>query len=158
MRQAATTLGVLVRAVLLLSRPIFNMDTYAIIDNAGGWIVNTCLWDGNVETWQPPEGTSARLLAEVDLEALPQKPQDPSVTTPEAWVSQHFSAMQVSALQRFEFALLQAGKPLGANMTVLKAWMEAMLVASVDPTARTFPAPPCSYEAASAEAVAGMQS
>jgi len=66
--------------------------------------------------------------------------------------------MQVSALQRFEFALLQAGAPLGPNMTVLKAWMEAMLVASVDPTARTFAAPPCSYEAASAEAVAGMQS
>lgn len=77
--------------------------------------------------------------------------------TPEAWTSQHFSAMQVSALQRFEFALLQAGKPLGSNMTALKAWMEAMLVASVDPTPRTFPVPPCSYEAASAEAVAGLQ-
>jgi hypothetical protein len=61
--------------------------------------------------------------------------------------------MQVSALQRFEFALLQAGKPLGANMTVLKAWMEEMLVASVDPTARTFPPPPCSYEQAAGEAL-----
>jgi hypothetical protein len=70
----------------------------------------------------------------------------------------HFSAMQVSALQRFEFALLQAGKPLGPNMTALKGWMEGMLVASVDPTPRTFSAPPCSYEVASAEAVAGLQS
>lgn len=78
--------------------------------------------------------------------------------TPEAWTSMHFSAMQVSALQRFEFALVQAGKPLGSNMTALKAWMEAMLVASVDPTPRTFSAPPCSYEAASAEAVAALQS
>ena len=78
--------------------------------------------------------------------------------TPEAWTSMHFSPMQVSALQRFEMALLQAGKPLGPNMTALKAWMEGMLVASVDPTPRTFSAPPCSYEAASAEAVAGLQS
>ena len=73
--------------------------------------------------------------------------------TPEAWTSQHFSPMQVSALQRFEFALLQAGKPLGPNMTALKGWMEGMLFASVDPTPRTFPAPPCSYEAAVQEAL-----
>jgi hypothetical protein len=78
--------------------------------------------------------------------------------SPEAWTSMHFSPMQVSALQRFEMALLQAGKPLGPNMTALKAWMEGMLVASVDPTPRTFSAPPCSYEAASAEAVQSLQS
>lgn len=78
--------------------------------------------------------------------------------SPEAWTSMHFSPMQVSALQRFEMALLQAGRPLGPLMTALKAWMEGMLVASVDPTPRTFSAPPCSYEAASAEAVAGLQS
>jgi hypothetical protein len=78
--------------------------------------------------------------------------------SPEAWTSQHFTAMQVSALQRFEMALLQAGKPLGSNMTALKAWMEGMLVASVDATPRTCPAPPCSYEQASAEAVEGLQS
>ena len=78
--------------------------------------------------------------------------------SPEAWTSMHFSPMQVSALQRFEMALLQAGKPLGPNMSALKGWMEGMLVASVDPTPRTFAAPPCSYEAASAEAVQSLQS
>ena len=78
--------------------------------------------------------------------------------SPEAWTSMHFSPMQVSALQRFEMALLQAGKPLGSNMTALKAWMEGMLVASVDATPRTFSAPPCSYEAASLEAIQSLQS
>jgi hypothetical protein len=79
--------------------------------------------------------------------------------SPEAWTAIHFSAMQVSALQRFEMALLQAGKPLGPNMTSLKGWMEGMLVASVDPTPRSdWQQPPCSYEAASVEAVAGLQS
>lgn len=76
--------------------------------------------------------------------------------SPEQWTSQHFSPMQVSALQRFEFALGQAGKSLGPQMTALKAWLEGMLVASVDPTPRTFDAPPCSYEAASAEAVSAL--
>ena len=78
--------------------------------------------------------------------------------SPEAWTSMHFSPMQVSALQRFEMALLQAGKPLGPNMTALKAWLEAMLVASVDPTPRSdWQQPPCSYEAASTEAVLSLQ-
>ena len=76
--------------------------------------------------------------------------------TPEAWTSLHFSPMQVSALQRFEFALQQANKPLGPQMTALKGWMEGMLVASVDPTPRTFDLPPCSYAEASSEAVAGL--
>ncbi len=79
------------------------------------------------------------------------------VYSPETWTSLHFSPMQVSALQRFEFALQQANKPLGPNMSALKTWMEGMLVASVDPTPRTFDAPPCSYAEASAEAVAGLQ-
>jgi len=123
-----------------------------------------------------------QLRAETDAEVVanlkrkgwqdaPAKPSDdaswqdgawvvPPVPTysPEAWTSMHFSPMQVSALQRFEMALLQAGKPLGTNMTALKSWMEGMLVASVDPTPRTFSAPPCSYETASGEAVANLNS
>ena len=79
--------------------------------------------------------------------------------TPEEWTAIHFSAMQVSALQRFEMALMQAGKPLGPLMTALKAWLEGMLVASVDPTPRSdWQQPPCSYETASAEAVSDLNS
>jgi len=83
-------------------------------------------------------------------------PTPPLAYSPEAWTSLHFTAMQVSALQRFEMALLQAGKPFGPNMTALKTWMEAMLVASVDPTPRTFDLPPCDYATASSEAVADL--
>lgn len=94
----------------------------------------------------------------VDESYVIPPPPVPFVQTysPEAWTGLHFSAMQVSALQRFEMALLQAGKPLGSNMTALKTWMEGMLVASVDPTPRTFDAPPCDYATASGEAVAGL--
>jgi len=55
-------------------------------------------------------------------------------------------------------ALLTAAKPLGSNMAGLKGWLEGMMLASVDPTPRTFDLPPCSYEQASAEAVAALQS
>lgn len=78
--------------------------------------------------------------------------------TPEDWTAQHFTAPQILALQRFEFALQAAGKPLGANMAGLKGWLEQMLLASADPTPRTFDAPPCSYSDAAQEAVAALQS
>jgi hypothetical protein len=107
----------------------------------GAWEPNLVWFDDRVER-QWVEGTPAPL----------------PTYSPEEWTSLHFSAMQVSALQRFEMALIQAGKPLGPNMTALKTWMEAMLVASVDPTPRTFDLPPCSYAEASAEAVAALQS
>jgi hypothetical protein len=131
---------------------------YAIIDAAAGHLVNVVLWDGDLAKWQPPTGTRAELFANVDLASLPPAPAPASEpVTAEAAVSQYFSPYQISALSRLEMALLQAGKPLGANMTALKGWLEAMLVASVDPTPRTFAAPPCSYEAASGEAVAALQ-
>lgn len=77
----------------------------------------------------------------------------PPTFTPEQWVSQHLSPLQVAALSEFRMAMLQAGKPLGPNMTALKGWLESMMLASVNPTPRTFDAPPCSYETASQEAV-----
>jgi hypothetical protein len=78
--------------------------------------------------------------------------------TPEAWVTKHLTSLQILSLQRLEMALLTAGKPLGSNMAALKGWLEGMMLASVDPTPRTFDLPPCSYEQASAEAVISLQS
>jgi hypothetical protein len=78
--------------------------------------------------------------------------------TPEAWVSMHLTSLQILSLQRLEMALLTAAKPLGSNMAALKGWLEGMMLASVDPTPRTFDLPPCSYEQASAEAVTDLSS
>jgi hypothetical protein len=76
--------------------------------------------------------------------------------TPEAWVTRHLTSLQILSLQRLEMALLQASLPLGTNMAALKGWLEAMMLASVDLTPRTFDAAPCSYEAASSEAVTDL--
>lgn len=51
------------------------METYAIIDSNVGWLINLVKWDGNLETWQPPEGTIAKLASEVDFSSLPEKPE-----------------------------------------------------------------------------------
>lgn len=122
-----------------------------------------------------------QLRAETDQEAIanllrkgwqaaPEKPSDsaqwengawvvpPAPTySPEDWTSQHFTAPQILALQRFEFALQQAGKPLGPNMAALKQWLETMLLASADPTPRSdWSQPPCGYAVAAGEAVAAL--
>ena len=147
-----------------LSYQLSRDDSGKIEVREHGWPTKLALWEQDGPELDTLDEAAIKSMIEAalhvdDAYVIPPPPTPYVPTyTPEAWTSMHFSPMQVSALQRFEMALLQAGKPLGSNMTALKAWMEGMLVASVDPTPRTFPVPPCSYEAASAEAVAGLQS
>jgi hypothetical protein len=49
---------------------------YAIIDNQGGWLVNLVLWNGNIQTWQPPTGTTAILIEQINFSSLPKNPQE----------------------------------------------------------------------------------
>ena len=49
---------------------------YAIINEKGGWLENLVVWDGSLETWQPPEGTIAKRIEEVDVTALPERPTE----------------------------------------------------------------------------------
>lgn len=139
------------------------MNKYAIIDEAAGHLVNVVLWDGDLATWQPPTGTRAELLANVDLATLPPAPalEGERLTAEEA-VAAYFSPYQIAALSRLEMALMQANKPLGPAMTAAKQWLEGVMLGwAVDPTpksAATFGAPSVSFETASAEAVAALQS
>jgi hypothetical protein len=134
------------------------IEKYALLDAQGGWLVNTVLWDGNTAKWQPPAGTNAVRLADLDLAALPPAPQpEAELVTAEEAVSQYFSPYQTLALQRFEMALLQAGKPLGAKMTACKTWLESVMLGwAMNPVAapaESFGQPQASFAEASAEAV-----
>jgi hypothetical protein len=140
-------------------------EQYALLDEQHGWIVNTVLWDGDLSKWQPPTGTSAVRLAEIDLATLlPSPAPEPEAEpiTAEAAVSQYFSSYQIAALQRLEMALMQAGKPLGPKMSACKTWLESVMLGwAMNPVAApaaAFGVPSVSFEAASAEAVAGLQS
>jgi hypothetical protein len=88
-------------------------------------------------------------------------PPLPTMTAEEA-VSQYFSPYQTLALQRFEMALLQAGKPLGPKMSACKTWLEGVMLGwAMNPTpapASAYGQPAASFEEASAEAVADLSS
>ena len=80
--------------------------------------------------------------------------------TAEEIVSQYFSPYQIAALSRLEMALLQAGTPLGPNMTAAKAWLEGVMlgwaVSPVAAPAAAFGVPSVTFEQASAEAVSSL--
>jgi hypothetical protein len=82
-----------------------------------------------------------------------------AVMTAEEAVSKFFTPYQTIALQRFEMALLQAGKPLGPAMTAAKTWLEGVMLAwALNPTPHeSFGQPGATFEQASAEAVAALQ-
>lgn len=89
-------------------------------------------------------------------------PAPAATFTAEQIVSQYFSPYQIAALSRLEMALLQAGKPLGPMMSAAKTWLESVMLGwAIDPTAKpatAFGEPSVTFEAASAEAVAELQS
>jgi hypothetical protein len=89
-------------------------------------------------------------------------PAPVATITAEQAVSQYFSPYQTLALQRFEMALLQAGKPLGPKMTAAKQWLEGVMLSwAASPTpapAEAFGQPQASFAEASAEAVASLNS
>jgi hypothetical protein len=50
------------------------IQRYAILNKEGGWLENIVFWNGNLETWQPPEGTIIKLESEIDYRTLPVQP------------------------------------------------------------------------------------
>ena len=82
--------------------------------------------------------------------------------TAEQVVAKYFSPYQIAALQRFEQAMLAANKPLGPQMTAAKTWLESVMLGwaanPVAAPAESFGVPSVTFEQASAEAVAGLQS
>ena len=82
--------------------------------------------------------------------------------TAEEAVAQYFSPYQTLALQRFEMALMHAGKPLGAKMSACKTWLESVMLGwarnPVSAPAESFGSPAAMFEEASAEAVADLSS
>ena len=69
--------------------------------------------------------------------------------SPEEWVQQYLSNLEVIALMRLEQGILSQGKTLGSKMQALKQWLESMLFAQ---PSSSFPAAPYSYSETSSEA------
>jgi hypothetical protein len=132
-------------------------DKYALLDEQGGWLVNTVLWDGDLSKWQPPAGTTAVRLEDIDLAALPPAPApeaDP-YTAPE-WVdAQQFSGNRTTTMLYLKLQLDAAGKS-SPKLAAVQAWLDGMIVAGVtQPEERRsdWPAAPYSFEEASTQAL-----
>lgn len=103
------------------------MSTYAIIDATGGWLINLVLWDGDLETWQPPEGTNAVLADTIDINSLPPNPQNVALYTAEEWLKKEgYDATQLVTFTDMERQLAAAGKT-SAKMTAVRAWANSIL-------------------------------
>jgi hypothetical protein len=133
-------------------------EQYAILDEQGGWLVNTVLWDGDTAKWQAPAGTSAVRLADIDLATLPPAPapEDEPITA-EEWVSQQkFDGNRPTTLLYLKLQLDAAGKS-SPKLAAVQGWIEGMIVAGVtspDEKRSDYLAAPFSFEAASQEALA----
>jgi hypothetical protein len=47
-----------------------------IINNIGNYIENIIVWDGDVNKWTPPQGTSAVKIEDVDFSTINDNPDN----------------------------------------------------------------------------------
>ena len=132
-------------------------DKYALLDEQGGWLVNTVLWDGDTAKWQPPAGTNAVRLADIDVSTLPPAPApEADPVTAAEWVdAQGFAGNRSTTMLYLKLKLDAAGKT-SPKLASVQAWLDALIVAGVtapDERRSDYPAAPYSFEEASAEAL-----
>ena len=133
-----------------------------------GWPTKLTLWESDGPELDALDEATVKGMIEaalpVDADYVIPPPPTPYVETftAEQVVAKYFSAYQIAALQRLEMALLQSNKPLGPQMTAAKNWLEGVMLGwAVNPVAapaESFGEPSVTFEDASAEAVAGLQS
>ena len=133
-----------------------------------GWPTKLTLWESDGPELNTLDEATVKGMIEaalpVDESYVIPPPPVPFVETftAEQVVAKFFSAYQIAALQRLEMALLQAGKPLGPQMTAAKTWLESVMLGwAVNPVAApaaAFGEPSVSFEQASGEAVQALQS
>jgi hypothetical protein len=133
-------------------------EKYALLDDQGGWLVNTVLWDGDTAKWQPPAGTTAARLEDIDLATLPPAPApEADPVTAAEWVdAQGFAGNRSTTMLYLKLQLDAAGKT-SPKLAAVQAWLDQLIVAGVtqpDERRSDFPASPWSFEEASAEALA----
>jgi hypothetical protein len=133
-------------------------EKYALLDEQGGWLVNTVLWDGDLSKWQPPAGTTAVRLEDIDLAALPPAPApEADPVTAAEWVdAQGFAGNRSTTMLYLKLQLDAAGKT-SPKLASVQQWLDALIVAGVtQPEERRsdWAASPYAFEEASGEALA----
>ena len=126
------------------------MDTYALLDSEGGWLVNLIVWDGNPETWTPPSNVIAKLASEVDFSSLPINPNTIVTYNAEEWLrNQGYDATQLVTFTDMERQLSVAGKA-SFQMDMVRQWANSVLAEYVaNPISKSnWPTAPFSFNEA----------
>jgi hypothetical protein len=136
-------------------------EKYAILDQAAGHLVNVVLWDGDTAKWQPPTGTSAVRLADIDLATLPPAPAPelPATTAEEHLASVGLAGDRQPTLLYLRLNLQSAGKT-SPELDALEAYLSGILgIFATDPSPRNdWPQPPITFEAAVQSAMSALNS
>jgi hypothetical protein len=136
-------------------------EQYAILDQANGHLVNVVLWDGDTAKWQPPTGTSAVRLADIDLATLPPAPAPEAepITAEEHLRSVGLAGDRQPTLLYLRQSLTAAGKTC-AELDAVEAYLQQILTMfAANPAPRNdWPNPPLTFEAAVQSAMNALNS
>ena len=131
------------------------MNKYAIINEAAGHLVNVVLWDGDLAKWQPPTGTRAELLANVDLASLPPAPAPASEPTT---AEQHLECVGLGGNRQPTLLYLRQAGAVSPKLDATEQYLNTVLAMfAADPAPRSdWPAAPFTFEQVVGEAVASL--
>jgi hypothetical protein len=130
-------------------------EKYALLDEQGGWLINTVLWDGDPSKWQPPAGTTAVRLADIDLATLPPAP------APEAepiTAEEHLESVGLGGNRQPTLLYLRQAGAVSAKLDATEAFLNTVLAMfAQDPAPRSdWPSPSFTFEEVVAEAVSSL--
>jgi hypothetical protein len=130
-------------------------EKYAILDQANGHLVNVVLWDGDTAKWQPPTGTSAVRLADIDLATLPPAPAPASEPTT---AEEHLDAVGLGGNRQPTLLYLRQAGAVSAKLDATEAFLNTVLaIFAADPAPRSdWPSPSYTFEQVVAEAVSSL--
>jgi hypothetical protein len=149
-----------------LSYQLTRDESGKVTVNEHGWPTKLAIYEADGPELDALDEATVKAAIEaalpVDADYVIPPPPVPFVETftAEQVVAKYFSAYQIAALQRFEMALMQAGKPLGPKMSACKQWLEGVMLGwAMNPVAApaaSFGSPTATFEQASAEAVTDL--
>ena len=136
-------------------------DKYAIIDEAAGHLVNVVLWDGDTAKWQPPTGTNAVRLADIDLATLPPAPAPEAepITAEEHLRSVGLAGDRQPTLLYLRQSLTAAGKTCSDLDAVEQYLQQVLTMFAANPAPRNdWPNPSVTFDAAVLSALSALYS
>jgi hypothetical protein len=130
-------------------------EKYAILDQANGHLVNVVLWDGDTAKWQPPAGTSAVRLADIDLATLPPAPAPEAEPTT---AEEHLDAVGLGGNRQPTLLYLRQAGAVSAKLDATEQFLNQVLAMfAADPAPRSdWPAAPHTFEEVVAEAASSL--